>query len=143
MNNSPATVPARSAGRVSLLMGVAVAMLGVIAYGVQIAAQRLFTPWYLPCTATVATPFLVIALWQRRSVWRVLALVLVAAICAAEWGMLVGARLPEYTGPVAVGQPFPTFATQRADGMAFTQRDLAARSTACWSFSAAGGDRSA
>ena len=33
-------------------------------------------------------------------------------------------RLPAYTGPVAAGQPFPEFATQRADGSPFTQRDL-------------------
>jgi peroxiredoxin len=33
-------------------------------------------------------------------------------------------RLPLYKGPVAMGRPFPAFATVRADGSPFTQRDL-------------------
>ena len=49
----------------------------------------------------------------------------VLALAGFQWTFLFLVRLPEYTGPVAVGQPFPAFTTQRADGTSFTQRDLA------------------
>ena len=33
-------------------------------------------------------------------------------------------RLPAYAGPLEIGQPYPAFQTQRADGTPFTQADL-------------------
>ena len=45
-------------------------------------------------------------------------------LAGAEWAFLLEMRLPAYTGPVAAGQPFPEFTTQRADGTPFTQHDL-------------------
>jgi hypothetical protein len=38
------------------------------------------------------------------------------------WAFLLVTRLPAYMGPVAAGQPLPTFTTARADGM-FARRD--------------------
>jgi hypothetical protein len=74
--------------------------------------------------------FVAASLWQARTVWRVLGLVLVVLVAGAGWTFLLsptefgGTRLPAYAGPVAVGQPFPAFATTRADGSPFTQGDL-------------------
>ena len=67
---------------------------------------------------------LVVSLSQARTVWRVLALLLVMLFAGAEWMFMYKERLPAYTGPVATGRPFPAFATTRADGTPFTQRDL-------------------
>ena len=124
MTTSPSPPPRRFPGRLFLALGLGVAVLGVLGYAVQLAAHRLTAPWYVPCAATLGAALLVVSLWQARTVWRVLALVLVVLLAGAGWTFLLGARLPPYTGPVAVGQPFPAFATARADGTSFTQRDL-------------------
>ncbi|MGH7134334.1 MAG: hypothetical protein ACREHD_01255 [Pirellulales bacterium] len=81
-------------------------------------------PWYLPITATLGAALIVAALWQARTVWRVLLLVVVLLLAGAEWMFILATRLPPYTGRVAIGQPFPPFTTKRADGTEFTDRDL-------------------
>lgn len=124
MTTSSPVTPRRSSGRLFLALGLGLTVLGVIAYVIQIAAQRLTTPWYVPIAATLGLVFLVVSLWKRRTVWRVLALLLVGLLAGAEWTFLLATRLPAYNGPVAVGQPFPTFTTMRADGTSFTERDL-------------------
>jgi hypothetical protein len=78
----------------------------------------------MPILGTLGLVCLAIAFWQARSVWRVLALLLVLLLCGAEWAYLLKTRQPEYTGPLAGGQPFPAFAALRHDGTPFTQRDL-------------------
>jgi hypothetical protein len=105
-------------------LGLGLAVLGVIGYVVQLAAHRLWTPWYLPGAATLGVVLIAIALWQRPTVWRVLALLPVLLLAGAAWAFLLAVRLPAYTGPVAAGQPFPAFAAARADGTPFTQRHL-------------------
>jgi hypothetical protein len=117
--------PARRPGRRLLLVGLGLAVLGVAAYVAQVAAHRLTTPWYMPIAGTLGVLCVVASLWQARTVWRVLALLLVLLVAGAEWAFLLTLRLPAYTGPVAVGQPFPAFTTARADGTPFTDRDLA------------------
>jgi hypothetical protein len=124
MTNSLAPAPRPSSGRLLLALGVGIAALGVIGYVVQVAMQHLETPWYMPGCATLGVVVVVVSLWQRRTVWRVLALFVVVLLAGAAWAFLLGTRLPAYTGPVAVGQPFPVFATTRADGTSCTQRDL-------------------
>src|SRR6185437_10670879 len=124
MTTSSATAPRRFPGRLFLAMGLLLAVLGVIAYVVQIAMHNLLTPWYVPISATLGVVYLVLSLWQTRTVWRVLALLLLVLLAGAEWAFLLAVRLPAYTGPVAVGQPFPSFATTRADGTPFTRNDL-------------------
>jgi hypothetical protein len=124
MTISPTTAQRRYPGRLFLMLGLGLAVLGVIGYIVQIKMSRLMTPWYMPCLATLGVGLLVASLWQARTLWRVLALLLVVLLAGAEWTFLLAMRLPEYTGPVAEGQPFPAFATARADGAPFTQRDL-------------------
>lgn len=123
---SPPTVQARpTTGRAYLLLGIALAVLGVMAYVAQVALLRLQTPWYMPIAATLGVILVAYSLWHKRTVWRMLGLVTVLLLCGLTWIFLLGLRLPPYRGPLAVGQPVPAFATQRAEGSPFTQADLA------------------
>jgi hypothetical protein len=124
MTTSSAAAPRPYPGRLFLVLGLGLAALGIIGYAVQIALHRLTVPWYLPISTTLGAALLVISLWQTRSLWRVLALLLVVLLAGAEWAFLLLLRLPDYTGPVAEGRTFPAFATTRADGTPFTQRYL-------------------
>jgi hypothetical protein len=124
MTTSSPAARRRPSGLLLLAIGLGLAALGIIGYAAQVASQHLTTPWYLPLSATLGVICIVVALWQGRTVWRVLALVLVLLLAGAEWAFLLGTRLPAYTGPVAEGKPLPAFATERADGTPFTQADL-------------------
>jgi hypothetical protein len=95
----------------------------MVAYAVQLSLHRLIIPWYMPALAMLGVLCLIISLWQRRSLWRWLGLLLVVLLAGAEWAFLLQARLPAYTGPVA-GHSFPAFTTERTDGTSFTQDDL-------------------
>jgi hypothetical protein len=107
-----------------VLLGFGLAALGVIGYVVQFRAGRLWAPWYIPILATLSALCTVVALLRARSLWRVLALVVLVLFAGLTWAFLLG-RLPRYEGPVAEGTPFPAFATVKADGTSpFTQRDL-------------------
>jgi hypothetical protein len=134
MTISDRAVPLRSRGRRLLLLGLALAVLSVVAYAVQISLARLFAPWYMPVLGTVGVVLVIISLREKRTVWRVLALVGVGLLAVADWGMLLAFRLPAYTGPVTVGRPFPTFETLRADGTPFTQSNLAGDRTSALVF---------
>jgi len=78
----------------------------------------------MPVAATLWMLFIALSLWKARSVWRVLALLVVVLLGAGEWAFMLGTQVPAYAGPIAAGQAFPAFATARADGTPFTQRDL-------------------
>jgi hypothetical protein len=125
MDTSPPKDSHGRPGRSLVLLGLVLPLLAVAAYAAQLSTYRMTAPWYLPVAATLGVLLVVASLWQARTVWRWLALVPVLLICAAAWMFLLGTRLPAYTGPVAVGEPFPAFATVRADGSPFTDRDLA------------------
>jgi hypothetical protein len=107
-----------------LLLGLGIAIGAIAAYAVQIMSHRLTAPWYLPYATTLGVAFVALSLWQMRTVWRVLGLILVLLLAGGAWMLVFGGRLPPYTGPVAVGRPFPAFETIRADGTPFTDRDL-------------------
>lgn len=107
-----------------MLLGLGLALGGVLGYTAQLVARHLKTPWYMPCLATVGAALVVASLWQARTVWRVLALLLTVLLAGAVWAFLFVTRLPPYTGPVAAGKPFPAFTTTRANGTPFTDRDL-------------------
>jgi hypothetical protein len=124
MDSTSTATPAPSSGRGLLALGLGLSALGIAAYAAQLWAQRLTIPWYLPPTATLGVVCVIAALWRRRTMVRWLALVVVVLLAGAEWTFLLGTRLPQYSGPVAVGQPFPEFTTARADGKPFARRDL-------------------
>jgi hypothetical protein len=121
---SPAAAPRGGPGRLLLALGFGLTALGVVVFVVLLRTRHLVTPWYLPLSATLGAACAAAALWQRRTLWRWLALVLVLLVAGAAWALLLTTRLPAYAGPVTPGKPFPAFATVRADGTAFTQRDL-------------------
>jgi hypothetical protein len=114
-------------GRRLLLVGLALAVLGVVAYLLQIALGRLVTPWYMPALASLGAVCAIISLVKRRTAWRVVALSALLLVAGAEWAMLYALRLPQYTGPIVVGRSFPPFETTRADGTPFAQTDLTGR----------------
>jgi hypothetical protein len=125
MTSSPIATPDRSRGRLLLLSGLGLAVLGVAAYAVQLSLQRLMLPWYMPAMALLGLALVAMSLWKRRTVSRVLALLVVVLLAGAELAFLNAMRLPPYTGPIALGRPFPAFEARRADGTPFTQNDLA------------------
>jgi hypothetical protein len=108
------------------VLGILIALAGIAIYMVQFnVLQILSTPWYMPLLATAGVVFILLALIQARSIWRIGAFVLVTLLAAGMWALLlVVLNTPPYTGPVTVGEPFPAFATMRADGTTFTQNDL-------------------
>jgi hypothetical protein len=120
-----AASPRQYPGRPLIALGFGLTALGIAAYVVQVSAGRLTVPWYLPVSTTLGLACVAVALWRSRSLWRFLALVPLLLAAVAGWGLAFGGRLPAYTGSrVAAGKPFPEFATARADGSPFTQRDL-------------------
>jgi hypothetical protein len=107
-----------------MVAGLGVTLLGAAGYAIQLNLQRLMLPWYAPTAALLGVALMVASLWERRTVWRVLALVVVTLLAGFEFMVLYALRLPPYAGPIAVGRPFPAFEALRADGTAFTQNDL-------------------
>jgi hypothetical protein len=79
----------------------------------------------MPALASLGVVLVIMSLLERRTVWRVLALLVVLLLTGAELALLYKMRLPPYTGPIAVGRPFPAFEARRSDGTPFTERDLA------------------
>jgi hypothetical protein len=124
MTSSPVDTPDRSRGRLFLLAGLGLAVLGVVAYAAQLYFLRLTLPWYMPALALLGVALVALSLWRQRTVWRGLALLAVVLLSGAELAALNATRLPPYTGPVAVGRPFPAFEARRADGTPFTQNEL-------------------
>jgi hypothetical protein len=106
-------------------IGVLAAVSGVVAYVFQMKAANLTTPWYAPALATFGTLLILVSLLRRFTVWRVVALLLIGAFAGLEWWFLLSvSALPDYTGPVAAGKPFPDFSAKLANGTTFTQDDL-------------------
>jgi hypothetical protein len=123
-NLSPPAVR-RHPGRLLALAGVGLALLAPVLYVLQLRAGLLTLPWYLPVVGTAGAVLALLAVVRGRGVWRLLGLAFCALLAGLEWALvLVAARLPAYSGPVAAGQPFPTFAVTRSDGGSFTQDDL-------------------
>jgi hypothetical protein len=119
----PAT--ARSTGRAYFWAGLGTCLLGVALTAVQFSLKFLFVPWYMPALATLGALLLLVAVARRRSVVRIMALLLVAAFAAFQWFFLVSVmKLPAYEGPAQPGRPFPAFHATFAGDKPFTEADL-------------------
>jgi hypothetical protein len=116
---------ARHPGRPLLLLGVLLAIAGpALMMVLMFAASIMFTPWYAPILGTLGLALIILALVRSRSIWRWTAVVVFTLFVGFQWWALFAMQLPDYTGPVKDGDPFPAFATTLADGSAFTQDNL-------------------
>src|SRR5438105_12503974 len=117
--------PLEPTGRSAVWLGLAVGLLGPLLYVVQLKAGRLVVPWYLPVLGTLGCLLVLASLGRRRSLGRILLLGVLGFLALGEWFFLLSvSKLPAYSGPVAVGKPFPAFATTWADGTPFTEASL-------------------
>jgi hypothetical protein len=122
---SPPVVSRKGTGRTYLWLGLALGLAGPLLLVAQLQAKRLINPWYLPILGTIGAVLVGLALARRRGIGRSLALVLLGLLATGEWFILMSmSKLPPYTGPVAIGRPFPAFSTTLADGSSFTQASL-------------------
>jgi hypothetical protein len=122
---SPPLAPPKSGGRLLLWLGPLAVVAGIAVYAYQVNSGQLPSPWPIPIFASLGAVLILLSLFRRRTVWRVLALLLVGGIAAGEWFLLLGPmRLPAETGKVATGQTLPEFKAYRTDGQEFTQDSL-------------------
>jgi FtsH-binding integral membrane protein len=124
MTDPSTSAPHRSRGRLYLVLGLGLAVLGVVLYMVLFSLQRLTMPWYMPVMALLGVILVGLSMFERRTVWRSLALLAVVLLAGTEIAFLYAVRLPPYTGPIAEGLPFPAFESKLFNGGSFTQRDL-------------------
>jgi hypothetical protein len=117
-----------SSGRFYFWMGLALGLLGPLLYFLQMQAQYLSVPWYVPILGTVAAASVLLAALRTQGWWRlapIVLFVLLGFLAFGEWHfLLVDSKVPAYTGPVEVGKPFPAFTTTLADGSKFDQTSL-------------------
>src|SRR5262245_3790424 len=120
MGTLSTTAPAneRSRGRAYLWAGIGLCLLGMALAVIQYSVlKQTIVPWYIPVLTTLGVCLVVYSVARRRTVVRVVALGLIAALAVFQWYFLVSlARLPAYEGPAQVGQKMPAFRTTRADG---------------------------
>jgi len=115
----------RSRGRAYFWAGLGACLLGLGLFVAQLNLKRLAVPWYSPALATVGVCLLLVAVARRRSIPRVVALVVVTALAGYQWYFLaVLMKLPDYEGPAQAGQQLPAFRSALADGRPFTEADL-------------------
>lgn len=116
--------PGEPTGRLQVWLGVVAGLLGPVLYVLQLKAGRLVVPWYMPILGTLGCVLVLASLARRRSIGRFLLVGVLGILAVGEWFVLSFSRLPAYSGPVAVGKPFPAFATTWADGKPFTEANL-------------------
>jgi FtsH-binding integral membrane protein len=116
----------RQRGRTYLWAGIGLVLVSFALVVVQYSVlKRLVVPWYLPVLSTLGALLLVLSIAQRRSITRIVTLVLILALAGFEWYFLAWlSRLPAYQGPAQAGQEMPAFHTMLANGATFTDNDL-------------------
>jgi hypothetical protein len=126
MTSSVPSTTASATGRGFLWAGLGLAVLAIaLCVGQFMVLKQLVVPWYLPALTTAGALLLLVAALRRRSVTRIVAFVLIAALAGFEWHFLVNmTTLPEYAGPAKTGQPLPAFQTTLADGSSFSDDSL-------------------
>ena len=122
---SPSSATDRSAGRGHLWLGIVLAILAIVLGLAQYSFKLLVVPWQVPIVSTLGVPVLLLSVSRRRTVTRIIVLVLITALAGFEWFFLVSlSKLPDYRGPAHVGLKMPAFQTTLADGRPFTDKDL-------------------
>src|ERR1700732_4850776 len=110
----------RHPGRLYLALGIVLVLVGPVLWMIQVQAKLFWTPWYAPALATAGVALALLSVLRRAEPLGVMALVLCCLPAAGQWYFLLSmAKVPAYTGPVAVGAPFPAFNTTLADGARF------------------------
>jgi hypothetical protein len=118
-------VEQRSRGRFCFWAGIGACLIGMALAVVQFSLKHLAVPWYSPILATVGAFLLLVAVARRRTLARLMALVLIAGFAGLQWYFLVAVlKLPSYEGPARAGQHLPPFRSTLADGRSFTDEDL-------------------
>ena len=121
---TPAVVD-RSAERPALWWGITACIAAIGLCALQYGVKVLITPWYLPALTTVGLFLVVMSLAQRRTITRVLVLLVVLGLAGFEWFVVGWASVvPEYTGTARAGATLPAFRTTLADGRTLTDKDL-------------------
>lgn len=121
----PAT---RTHDRLFYWIGIACVVLGLAYYFFEFfLLKHLITPWYVPILSTVGLVLLFVWFLRKPGWRRAVSLVLILFVTGAEWAFIGWvSKSPPYDGP-GVGEPFPNFAVSDADGVPFTNKDLAGR----------------
>jgi len=114
----------RPSGRLYLVLGMLVAVSGLVIYTIQMLAKIHSSPWYVPVLATLGALVIVYSLVLRRTIWRWGTAGLFTLLAGGIWLMFFALAAPPYTGPVTVGRAFPNFETKLASGASFSQADL-------------------
>jgi len=123
--SSPPVEAPPQPGRLAASLGLALSIVGIVAYIVQFAAHVLTVPWYLPILGTIGAAMLLLALVMKPTWVRAGGVLLFGLLAAFEWWLLLSAMvLPPYHGPVTAGKPMPAFHAIQADGKPFTSEDL-------------------
>lgn len=122
---STATAPCPGTGRGYFWAGILLALAAFGLVVLQYRLKHLVVPWQLPVVTTLGAVVLLVSVLRRRTVPRLVALVLVGALAGLEWYFLgAQTRIDPYTGPAQAGEEMPPFSTQLADGRSFTHLDL-------------------
>jgi hypothetical protein len=115
----------KSLGRPLLWVGIGVSLAGIVVYMLQLMIHVLKTPWYVPIVGAAGAVMIFASFLRRPTVTRAVVLALFVALTALEWWFIgIYVNLGPYSGPVAVGKPFPPFSAERGDGTPFTQANL-------------------
>ena len=129
MSTTVTTPPAttRTTGRLWFLLGIAATFVGIAVYFLQfmVLKQLGSTPWYAPVLATIGAALVVLSVRERRTVTRLIGLVLLLLLAGLQWYFFLSfTKLPQYAGPGA-GEKLPPFQATLAAGEPFTNADLA------------------
>jgi hypothetical protein len=127
---APVAVRTCPAGRGLVWLGWGFLVIGIGTYWVQLLAFKQFVvPWYAPVLGTVGAAAMLVAVFRRRTILRILALVVCLLLVGIEWSFLLFmTQAPPYTGLTA-GDKIPAFVASRADGTPFGNEQLVGQPT--------------
>jgi hypothetical protein len=122
----PPAVRSRSHHWTLFVAGISLFVLGPLWFVAQYRLKNLGSVWYVPVLSSAGTLLLILSV-RRRSVVRMVFLMLFAIVCGLEWFVFtVATRSPAYSGPAQTGRKVPQFAARFADGAPFKSSDLEA-----------------